>query len=158
MAKPPPPNDECYYAEDTYEVNEQTGCSQPSAQGSNQDKWRKGKGNQGQNYGNYNYEGHYVRGGNYNRDNNFNRGNYGNNNDRNGPYVPPQNREVTPRDGGDSMARVEDMLHKMMRRFDANDENTKELRNDLAVIGQKVDTHATSIKQIELQWPNYLRL
>ena len=21
MAKPPPPNDECYYAEDTYEVN-----------------------------------------------------------------------------------------------------------------------------------------
>ena len=27
-------------------------------------------------------------------------------------YVPPQNREVTPRDGGDSMARVEDMLHK----------------------------------------------
>ena len=30
----------------------------------------------------------------------------------NGPYVPPQNCEVTPRDGGDSMARVEDMLHK----------------------------------------------
>ena len=27
MAKPPPPNDECYYAEDTYEVNEQTGVS-----------------------------------------------------------------------------------------------------------------------------------
>ena len=25
-------------------------------------------------------------------------------NDRNGPYVPPQNREVTPRDGGYSMA------------------------------------------------------
>ena len=24
LAKPPPPNDECYYAEDTYEVNEQT--------------------------------------------------------------------------------------------------------------------------------------
>ena len=52
-----------------------------------------------------------------------------------GPYVPPQNREVTPRDGGDSVARVEDMLHKMMRRFDASDENTKELRNDLAGIG-----------------------
>ena len=43
------------------------------------------------------------------------------------------------------------MLHKMMRRFDANDEHIKELRSDLAGIGQKVDTHAISIKQIELQ-------
>ena len=24
LAKPPPPNDECYYAEDTYAVNEKT--------------------------------------------------------------------------------------------------------------------------------------
>ena len=64
-----------------------------------------------------------------------------------GPYVPPQNHDVTPRDGGDSMARVEDMLHKMMRRFDASDENIKELRSDLAGIGQKVDTHAISIRQ-----------
>ena len=61
-------------------------------------------GNQGQIYGNYNREGHYVRDGNYNRDNNFNKGNYGNKYDRNGPYAPPQNCEVTPRDGGDSMA------------------------------------------------------
>ena len=43
------------------------------------------------------------------------------------------------------------MLHKMMRRFDASDEHNKELRNDLAGIGQKVDTHAISIKQLELQ-------
>ena len=49
------------------------------------------------------------------------------------------------------MSRVEDMLHKMMRRFDASDEHNKELRNDLAGIGQKVDTHAISIKQLELQ-------
>ena len=49
------------------------------------------------------------------------------------------------------MARVEDMLHRMMRRFNANDEHIKELRSDLAGIGQKVDTHAISIKQIELQ-------
>ena len=49
------------------------------------------------------------------------------------------------------MSRVEDMLHKMMRRFDASDEHNKELRNDLEGIGQKVDTHAISIKKLELQ-------
>ena len=68
-----------------------------------------------------------------------------------GPMSLLKNREVTSRDGGDSMARVEDMLHKMMRRFDASDEHIKELRSDLAGIGQKVDTHAISIKQIELR-------
>ena len=150
LAKPPPPIDECYYAEDTYVVNEQTGGFRPSAQGSNQDKWHQGQGNQGRNCVNYNREGHYVRYGNYNHDNNFNKGNYANRNDRNGPYVPPRNREVTSRDCGDSMARVEDMLHKMMRRFDASDDHNKELRNDLVGIAQKVDTHAISIKQLEL--------
>ena len=49
------------------------------------------------------------------------------------------------------MSRVEDMLHKMMRRFDASNEKNKEFRNDLAGIGQKVETHAISIKQLELQ-------
>ena len=49
------------------------------------------------------------------------------------------------------MARVEDMLHKMMRRLDTSDEHIKVLRCDLANIGQDVDTHAISIKQIELQ-------
>ena len=68
-----------------------------------------------------------------------------------GPMSLLKNREVTSRDGGDSMARVEDMLHKMMRRFDASDENIKELRSDVAGIGKKVHTHAISIKQIELQ-------
>ena len=43
------------------------------------------------------------------------------------------------------------MLHKMIRRLDANDEHIKELRSDLTGIGQKIDTHAISIKQIELQ-------
>ena len=43
------------------------------------------------------------------------------------------------------------MFHKMMRWFDTNDEHIKELRSDLAGIGLKVDTHAISIKQIELQ-------
>ena len=43
------------------------------------------------------------------------------------------------------------MLHKMMRRFNASDEHIKELRSDLAGIGQKLDTHAISIKQLEFQ-------
>ena len=47
------------------------------------------------------------------------------------------------------MSQVENMLHKMMRRFDASDEHIKKLRCDLAGIEQKVDTHAISIKQIE---------
>ena len=68
-----------------------------------------------------------------------------------GTYVPPQNREVTPRDGGHSMELVEDVLHKMMRKFDSNNEHIKELRIDLVCIRKKVDTHATSIKHIELQ-------
>ena len=132
LSKPPPPNDECYYEEDSQAVNVQPGGFRLIAQGSNQDNWHQGKGNQGPIYSNYNREGHYVRYGYYNRDNNFNRVNYSNRNDRNEPYVPRQNREVTPRYGGYSMTRVEDMLHKMMRRFDANDENIKKLRSDLA--------------------------
>ena len=43
------------------------------------------------------------------------------------------------------------MLQKMMRRFDASDEHIKELRCYLERIGQKFDTHAILIKQIELQ-------
>ena len=43
------------------------------------------------------------------------------------------------------------MLQKMMRRFDASDEHDKELRGDLANIGQKVGAHAISIKHLELQ-------
>ena len=39
----------------------------------------------------------------------------------------------------------------MMRRFDASDKYTKELRGDLANIGQKVDAHVISIKILNLQ-------
>ena len=49
------------------------------------------------------------------------------------------------------MARIEDMMQKMMRRFDATDENVKEMRNALFGIGQKVDAHAVSIKHLEQQ-------
>ena len=49
------------------------------------------------------------------------------------------------------MARVEDMLQKMMTRFDASDENTNVLRSDIACIGQKVDAHAIWIMHLELR-------
>ena len=103
LSKPPPPNDETYYSEHFYAIIEQTGGFRMSAQGTNKDNWHQGQGNQGRIYGNYNCEGQYVRDRNYNRDNNFNRSNYGNRNVRIGPYVPPQNCKVTPRDGGSSM-------------------------------------------------------
>ena len=65
-------------------------------------------------------------------------------------------RDVAPRDGGVRMARVEDMLQKMIRRCDASDDHAKELRDDLTNIGQKVDAHAISIKHLELQMSNCL--
>ena len=49
------------------------------------------------------------------------------------------------------MARVEDMLHQLIMRFDASDEHIKELRSYLPGIWQKVDTHAISIQQLKLK-------
>ncbi|KAK4731214.1 hypothetical protein R3W88_024202 [Solanum pinnatisectum] len=40
----------------------------------------------------------------------------------------------------------------MMNRFDATDENVKEMQNDLCGIGQKIDAHAVSIKKLEQQF------
>ena len=60
FSKPQPPNDECYYEENYYAVNEQTGGFRPSAQGSNKKNWHQGRGNQGRIYCNYNREGYYV--------------------------------------------------------------------------------------------------
>ncbi|KAK4733883.1 hypothetical protein R3W88_008144 [Solanum pinnatisectum] len=54
-------------------------------------------------------------------------------------------------EAGSNISHIEDMMQKMMRRFDATDENVKEMRNDLSGIGQKVDAHAVSIKHLEQQ-------
>ncbi|KAK4737122.1 hypothetical protein R3W88_000819 [Solanum pinnatisectum] len=49
------------------------------------------------------------------------------------------------------MSQIEYMMQKMMKRFDSTDENVKEMRNDLFGIGQKVDAHTVSIKQLKRQ-------
>ncbi|XP_049397425.1 uncharacterized protein LOC125861610 [Solanum stenotomum] len=103
-------------------------------------------------YGEDTYLGNYVRDGNYNRDKNYNQNNYGNRNERVGPYVPPANRESGNRKDGGSMSRIEDMMQRMMKRFDTTGENVKEKRNDLSGIDQKVDVHVVSIKQLEQQF------
>ena len=51
---------------------------------------------------------------------------------------------------GGNMARDQNMLQKMLRTFDTSDEHTKEMRDDLANILQKVDAHAVLIKHLEL--------
>ena len=43
------------------------------------------------------------------------------------------------------------MLEKMMRRFDASDEHSKQMRGDLGNIGKKVDAYAISIKHLEFK-------
>jgi len=47
------------------------------------------------------------------------------------------------------MSCIEDMMQKLMKRFDSIDENVNEMRSDLSGIGQNVDAHAVSIKHLE---------
>ena len=158
LSKTPLPNDEYYYKEHSYAVIDQTGSFRLNAQGSNQENWRQGQVNQSQYYVNYNCYGHYVQGGSYNYDNNFKLGNCGNINDKSGPYVPLQNREVGLRYGGGGIAQVEDMLQKMMRRLDASDEHVKELRGDLSNIGQKWLYIRSRLSISSYKWTNCLLL
>ena len=51
------------------------------------------------------------------------------------------------------MSCIKDMMQKMMERFDLTYENVKEMQNDLYGIGQKVDAHVMSIKQLEINCP-----
>ena len=47
------------------------------------------------------------------------------------------------------------MLQKMRRKFDASDENVKEMRGDLDNIRQKVDAHTVSIKHLEIHMAQF---
>lgn len=74
------------------------------------------------------------------------------------PYVPPQNWQGAPTDGGSSIAQVENTLQKLRRSFDATDENVKEMRNNLSCIEQKEDVYEFSIKHLELKRISFILL
>lgn len=49
------------------------------------------------------------------------------------------------------MAWIEDMMPKMLRRFDTTYENVEDMRSDLSSLRQNMVAYAFSIKHIELQ-------
>lgn len=49
------------------------------------------------------------------------------------------------------MARIEDMLQKLLRGFYATYENIKEMRSNMYFIGKKADSHPFLIKHLGIQ-------
>ena len=64
LDKLPPATDNYYYEEDSMLLMIRRGVSDQNAKGLNQENWRQDQGNQGQSYGNYDFEGQYVQDGN----------------------------------------------------------------------------------------------
>ena len=56
------------------------------------------------------------------------------------------------------MARVEDMLQTMMRRFDASDEHAKELRGDLGILGKRWMHMQSQSSILSCKWTDCLIL
>ncbi|KAH0665341.1 hypothetical protein KY285_026547 [Solanum tuberosum] len=106
-------------------------------------------GNQGYNSGNTGRN--YARDGQYERPPNRYQGNWQNRdgyrNDRSGVYVPPGNRERASRSSCGS--RMGDMMAKVLQKVESTDAGIKEMRGDFSCMSQFVDSHTTSIKQIE---------
>lgn len=67
-------------------------------------------------------------------------------NNVNGLCVTPRSHELEL-----SNYRLEYMLAKVLKNIESNDDNLKEILADIFGINQKVDSHATTIKQLEQQ-------
>ncbi|KAK4733818.1 hypothetical protein R3W88_008079 [Solanum pinnatisectum] len=70
-------------------------------------------------------------------------------NDHSGVYVPPGNRDRVG--GSSSGSKLEDMMAKVLQKVESTDVGVKEMRGDFSSTSQLVDSHTTSIKNIEQQ-------
>ncbi|XP_049369931.1 uncharacterized protein LOC125834820 [Solanum verrucosum] len=108
-------------------------------------------GNQGYNSGNAGRS--YARDGQYERPTNRDQRNWQNRegyrNDRSGVYVLPGNRDRVS--GSSNGSKLEDMMAKVLQKVESTDAGVKEMRGDFPSMSQLVDSHTTSIKQIEQQ-------
>ncbi|PHT58202.1 hypothetical protein CQW23_00565 [Capsicum baccatum] len=91
------------------------------------------QGNQGRNY--------------YDKSGIKDQGSWKNKNDNSGLYVPPGRRDATTSSSGS----MEDMMAKLLKGVEATSAGVTEVINDLSSMKQLVDSHSTSIKQIEQQ-------
>ncbi|PHT43581.1 hypothetical protein CQW23_17606 [Capsicum baccatum] len=91
------------------------------------------QGNQGRNY--------------YDKSGSKNQGSWKKNNEKSGLYVPPNRRDTTTSNSGS----MEDMMAKLLKGVEATSAGFKEVIDDLSSTKQLVDSHSTSIRQIEQQ-------
>jgi hypothetical protein len=90
------------------------------------------QGNQGRNY--------------YDKSGGKDQGSWKKNNENSGLYVPPGRRDTTTSNS------MEDMMAKLLKGVEATNAGVKEVIDDLASMKQLVDSHSTSIKQLEQQF------
>ncbi|XP_049357121.1 uncharacterized protein LOC125821800 [Solanum verrucosum] len=95
-------------------------------------------GNQGS-FQNYNLGNQGYNSGNADR--NFSREGY--------VYVPPGNRDWES--GSSNGSKLEDMFAKVLQKVESTDAGLKEMKGEFSSMSQLVDSHTTSIKQIEQQ-------